>query len=131
MVEFFVASLGPALAHKGRLTTVEASLLLHRAYLLRYGLATEAELDAHPASLFRMRPAEDPHVGTQLEDHFEHFLDLEIYLFMKWNEYISLPRHEIQMIKRVAEKRRKMKNATENKGAQDLERQLQSMGLGG
>jgi hypothetical protein len=131
MVEFFIATLQPYLARPGKLSAVEASLLLHRAYLLRYGLATEAELDHNPASLCKMRDAEDPYLGTQLEEHFEHFLDLEIFEYMTWEYYITLPRHEMQMIRRVAERRRKLKNsAADNtlKEAEALARQLGTRG---
>lgn len=131
VVEFFVETIRPYLAHKGKLSSVEASLLLHKAYLLRYNLTTKTELNHNPASLVRMRPAEDGYMGTLMEEHFEHFVDLEIYQFMKWDEYIRLPRSEINMVRRVAEKRLRRKNAVDDKSVKQAEDTMRSLGLGG
>jgi hypothetical protein len=130
VVEFFISTLQPLLARKGKMTAVEASLMLHRAYLLRYNLATGAELDNNPAALFKFREAEDPYVGTMLEDHFEQFLDLEIFQYMTWEQYINLPRHELQMVRRVAERRRKQKNNVDSNSVRDAENMMRNMGLG-
>lgn len=115
------------LAHKGRLSAVEAAQVLHKAYLIRYSLATEAELTLNPAALVMMRPAEDPFLGTMLEDHFSHFVELEIFQFMSWPEYIAHPRHELEMIRRIAEKRRKLKNSQDNNTASELKRLAEEM----
>lgn len=120
MVELFLDVLYPLFAHKGKLSAVEATQLLHKAYLIRYNLATEEELKLNPAALVKMRPAEDPFLGTMLEDHFEHFIELEIYQYMQWGDYINQPRHQLEMIRRVAEKRRKKKNIHEANTAKDL-----------
>lgn len=122
VVETFLAMLQPLLAHQGRLSSVEASVLLQKAYLVRYGLATEEELTRNPAALVKMRHAEDTYSGTLLEDHFEHFIELEIYLYMTWKEYMSHPRHELEMIRRVAEKTRKLKNNRDHQDVSEAER---------
>jgi hypothetical protein len=127
VIELFLDVLQPELKHKGRLSAVEVTQLLHKAYLVRYSLATEEELKHNPAVLVKMRPAEDSYSGTMLEDHFDHFVELEIFHYMKWSEYISQPRHELEMIRRIAEKRRKKKNSSDANTARDLEKLANEM----
>lgn len=124
MVEFFVATLEKELRYKGKLSSVQAAQFLHKAYLLRYNLATEHELTLNPAALVKMRNAEDGHMGTLLEDHFQHFLDLEIYLYLKWDEYIAKPRHELQMIRTAAERKKRQKNKVESNSVSEIEQLL-------
>jgi hypothetical protein len=127
VIDVFLSAIQPELAHRGRLSAVQVTQLLHKAYLVRYGLATKDELTLNPASLVKLRPAEDAYVGTLLEDHFEHFLDLEIFQYMEWDAYISKPRHELEMIRRLAEKRRRKKNTQEAHTASELEKMQAAM----
>lgn len=131
MIELFLEIIRPSLGHKGKLSSVEATQLLHKAYLTRYSLATETELTQRPASLVKMRDAENAYLGSLLEDHFDHFLELEIFNYMSWDEYIVKPRHEMEMIRRAAEKRRQMKNNKESNSVREAEKIVKQMGMGG
>lgn len=129
VIHLLLDQLAPYLESEPKLSSVQAAILLRKIYVSRYGLVSVAILEARPASLVAYRQAEDSFFGSLLDDHLDAFLDLEIYQVtgMKWTDYISLPRHEMERVKAVVERRRKRKNTSEANAVSQAEKAMQHL----
>jgi len=131
-VDKLLLLLAPYFESEPLLNSIQAELLLRRIYAEWGGLLTVAQLTNAPASLVAYRQAEDATFGSLKEDHFDHFLDLEIFeaTGITWPEYISLPRSEIDMIRDRVKKRRDRKNNADNKSVEEAERLAKQISQG-
>ena len=132
-IDVLLGILAPYFETEPLLNSIQAELLLRRIYATWGGLVTTEQLTLKPASLVAYRQAEDATFGSLKEDHFDQFLDLEIYeaTGIAWLDYIAMPRHEIEMIRSRVRKRRDRKNSADNQSVSDAERLAKQIAKGG
>lgn len=130
MIEALLEQLAPYLESEPKLTSVQAEQVLRKAYLFHYHFSDANSLAAQPASLVRFHSAEDSFRGSMMEDHAEHFADLDIgdVFRISWLEYVSLPRHEMQILRNIAEKIKKRKISSDNNSLDEAEKLLRAAG---
>lgn len=127
-IDLLLAILEPHLAKPGKISSVEAQQLLLRAYQVWCGFTNEATLTQRPASLVAFHTAEDVYKGSLREDHMEHFVELKIGdLFnVSFDQYLARPRHEVKMMREVAERYQKKKNTVEQNALEEARKLLAS-----
>lgn len=133
VIGLFLGMLEPLFESNKAVSAVEASQLLLRSYLTRYGLADEETLKARPASLVAFHSAEDPYRGNLRFDRMADFAELGIGdLFnMSYDQYLRRPRHELLEMNAYAEKVKRRKNTANADALNKAEAAARQMGLPG
>lgn len=114
-----------------KLDSSSAKLVMAEQYLLHFGLTTEAALDVRPLGIVAMYDAEDPLLGSLWEERLEEFCELELNQLtgLSFIDYLDLSRHQIIAMNAVAIRIKKKRQATQDGGLSDLEKQLRAAGI--
>lgn len=128
-IDVLLEILSPHLAKPGKVSAIEAKQILLKAYRVWCGFTDEATLTQRPASLVSFHKAEDVYLGSMREDHMRHFAELKIgeVFNVSFDQYLARPRHEVEMMRSVAEQVQKRKNTADQNAlneAQKLAEQL-------
>lgn len=126
ILDILLARLAPYFATEPRITSVQAEMLLRKIYLAQYGLVDPVTLNQNPTVVVSHRIAEDARYGSLKDDYLKSYMDLEIFSLVgiSYPDYMTLPRVEIDRIRKEAEARRKMKNTIEANGVDRVEKHL-------
>lgn len=129
--EFLVRLLEPIFTKAPRLDATTAAIYIKESYLITFGLANDASLDARPLGLVAMYDAEDPTVCSRFDEHAKKFAELSIRETYGYSlkEFLREPRHKVEKIYAAAEAWQKTKAKDAGNMSAELQAQLAAAGI--
>lgn len=128
--EQLIESMKSVFSKAPKLDSTTALIFQREAYLMAFGITTDAELDRRKLGLVAMYDSEDPIAGSRYLEHLKKFRELQVHATygIDFESFLEMPRWRVDAMYAEAEVAVKERIASAAGGISDAERAIREMG---